>query len=913
MREKNSVTYITKARIKYTLVLVLLTFVFAVTLRPVTIAAKKAEATSMRLEKTEGTVNLTTQNGLELPIREKGKLYSGYTLSTKSASYAYVSLDDKKAIKLDESSKVSVKKKGKKIELYVISGKIFFNVKEPLKNDETMQIRTSNMVTGIRGTSAIVEVVDANHTIVSLLDGKVMLISKDMETDEWEEILLTAGEVADIRSIVNTTEKPESTVTVKKMEENSIPGFASLEILKDITLQERITEDTKGKFDLLQIILQAEERLKKDQEEARKRKKDIDESLSEREKGKGSESVSESPIIPDEDPIPMEDITLTGADITFEKFSEAIKTYKNITLNVTDATYPMKFTSTLEIPTADTVTINSAANTPLTFSLGNKDAGKLINNGTLHLNTKLINQVSIKNNTGAVMTIKGQLVNDTEAAFENMGTIKDEERTNPEALIANAGVFTMTSGSVESKNTTALENAGTMDISGSTKITGGSNGILNLGGGNLTVHGLGTVITGKDSGITSNGILTIRDGATVRGEKNGIVNNEIDGHKGSLVLGSATVERTGTRESRTEYAVNTVTEFTIEIGTTPMIRAKIKINVCNLPNISIPKGEWNEFKRFGTEKLTLTGEGVTFDGLKEAFDNYYTDVTLEITTATQPMNLTSNLEISTRSAITVNPAATNPGSLEIAAGPGKLVNNGMLKLNTDLINNCQMENNGTITLHGVLKNNERGVFNNTGIINTRENNSADCIENAGKFVMSRGKITFGEAVNVFSNKGELTVEDGTIENLGSTGIGINNSGTTNIAGGTIKAWEAVRTTNKMTITGGNIMGVSLGVHADTGDLTMNGSTVKISGNERAGLELNGTNTKCHLLNGTIESTNGYALNSKDGNTRYIIEFSGATIRAKDRAKVCSSLKNYFPEIREVADGWYILMSLPQLN
>ncbi|MEG2775275.1 MAG: hypothetical protein RR906_07685, partial [Acetivibrio sp.] len=383
--------------------------------------------------------------------------------------------------------------------------------------------------------------------------------------------------------------------------------------------------------------------------------------------------------------------------------------------------------------------------------------------------------------------------------------------------------------------------------------------------------------------------------------------------KGSLVLGSATVERTGTRESRTEYAVNTVTEFTIEIGTTPMIRAKIKINVCNLPNISIPKGEWNEFKRFGTEKLTLTGEGVTFDGLKEAFDNYYTDVTLEITTATQPMNLTSNLEISTRSAITVNPAATNPGSLEIAAGPGKLVNNGMLKLNTDLINNCQMENNGTITLHGVLKNNERGVFNNTGIINTRENNSADCIENAGKFVMSRGKITFGEAVNVFSNKGELTVEDGTIENLGSTGIGINNSGTTNIAGGTIKAWEAVRTTNKMTITGGNIMGVSLGVHADTGDLTMNGSTVKISGNERAGLELNGTNTKCHLLNGTIESTNGYALNSKDGNTRYIIEFSGATIRAKDRAKVCSSLKNYITEIREVADGWYILMNLAQLN
>lgn len=46
------------------------------------------------------------------------------------------------------------------LELYVRSGSLFFDVTEPLEEDESMDIRTSTMAVGIRGTSGWVEVED---------------------------------------------------------------------------------------------------------------------------------------------------------------------------------------------------------------------------------------------------------------------------------------------------------------------------------------------------------------------------------------------------------------------------------------------------------------------------------------------------------------------------------------------------------------------------------------------------------------------------------------------------------------------------------------------------------------------------------------------------------------------------------
>ena len=126
-------------------------------------AAEDASAAAMRLTKTTGTVDVTNSRGRELSLRDDMRLYSGYHVETQETSYAWISLDNTKLTKLDAVSELEVRKAGKELELLLNSGQLYFNVTEPLNNDESLSIRTSTMVTGIRGTSGWVRVVDQWH------------------------------------------------------------------------------------------------------------------------------------------------------------------------------------------------------------------------------------------------------------------------------------------------------------------------------------------------------------------------------------------------------------------------------------------------------------------------------------------------------------------------------------------------------------------------------------------------------------------------------------------------------------------------------------------------------------------------------------------------------------------------------
>ncbi|MEG1569493.1 MAG: hypothetical protein RR349_08055, partial [Oscillospiraceae bacterium] len=80
-------------------------------------AADSAVAVNMNIESYQGNVMLKKSDGKKLTVKEKLRLYSGNVLSTELKSYVIINLDDKKAVKLDEKSKVIVKKKNKKQEL----------------------------------------------------------------------------------------------------------------------------------------------------------------------------------------------------------------------------------------------------------------------------------------------------------------------------------------------------------------------------------------------------------------------------------------------------------------------------------------------------------------------------------------------------------------------------------------------------------------------------------------------------------------------------------------------------------------------------------------------------------------------------------------------------------------------------
>lgn len=161
-------------------------------------AARAADnkASMVKVIRTEGTVGISKSSGKDVPLIKNMQLYNGYQADTQEESYAWISLDDTKLSKLDAMSGASVRKQGKKLELLLESGNLFFNITEPLEDDEALTIRTSTTVIGIRGTCGWVEVVDGWRTQVWLLEGRVEIGVIDPVSGQEKRGTLSAGEMA---------------------------------------------------------------------------------------------------------------------------------------------------------------------------------------------------------------------------------------------------------------------------------------------------------------------------------------------------------------------------------------------------------------------------------------------------------------------------------------------------------------------------------------------------------------------------------------------------------------------------------------------------------------------------------------------------------------------------------------------
>lgn len=187
----------------------------------------EAEATTMSLVKTEGTVHVQDDSEKDVPLLENMGLYSGYHLETQTVSYAWINLDSVKLAKMDESSKIELQKDDKKLEILLKAGSIFFRVTEPLKDGETMNIRTSTMSVGIRGTCGWVE-----ENRVYILEGSVEVMASG------ETAQVSAGEMAE----VSVTESGETEITVQPYAEEYVAPFALVELEADTDLSAAVLE-----------------------------------------------------------------------------------------------------------------------------------------------------------------------------------------------------------------------------------------------------------------------------------------------------------------------------------------------------------------------------------------------------------------------------------------------------------------------------------------------------------------------------------------------------------------------------------------------------------------------------------------------------------------------------------------------
>lgn len=190
-----------------------------------------ASAASMHLRKTEGTVSVSDAEGQSVAPAENLGLYSGYGVGTEAESYAWIDLDHVKLAKMDQSSQISVSKEDKALSIDVISGSLFFNVTEPLADDETMDIRTSTMAVGIRGTCGWVEIPEADVMRVYILEGTVMCTAGE------NTAAVGAGEMAEMTA--------EGEITVEKFSVLGVPDFVAKELEADESLNQAV-KDASG-------------------------------------------------------------------------------------------------------------------------------------------------------------------------------------------------------------------------------------------------------------------------------------------------------------------------------------------------------------------------------------------------------------------------------------------------------------------------------------------------------------------------------------------------------------------------------------------------------------------------------------------------------------------------------------------
>lgn len=209
---------------KYTYLTAALLTLAAVSL----LTACSLKATTMNLARSEGTVGILDASRKSVEPVEDLKLYSGYQMSTQQQSYAWINLDQVKLAKMDQVTDVEIQKEGRDLTLLLNAGSLYFNVSEPLKEDETMSIRSSNMAVGIRGTSGWVDMPTPDRMLVHILEGTVQCLVADPESGQSQSASVSAGQTA-----VMTLSGGQVSLTVSQFRESDIPPFVKGELTEE--------------------------------------------------------------------------------------------------------------------------------------------------------------------------------------------------------------------------------------------------------------------------------------------------------------------------------------------------------------------------------------------------------------------------------------------------------------------------------------------------------------------------------------------------------------------------------------------------------------------------------------------------------------------------------------------------------
>lgn len=760
-------------------------------------AAAAAVGTTLRLEKTEGTVTVESASGKSLSLRNGMRLYSGTKIKTSEGSYAYISLDSGKAVKLGASSESEVRKSGKKLELNLLSGELFFDVTVPLEKDESLNIRTSTMVTGVRGTSGYAVVYDCYHSEIVLLEGH-LTVHKTLGSTGGSMVEINGGEKA-IAAPLREEQNDQIQLTVESVKEESVPGFVAVEVKDDLNLQDRI--DKNSPLSVPKIIGDAQQRLEADEkqaaEAAKETQKKLDEQKKEEEKSKPVQVFESSGTqtggggggggAAPSKPAP-EEITLHG-NIRSKHLKEALDQAKRVILAgdvvltvdkdveiPVGKTVTMRSGATATVETGKTMAVTGTMNMENGSSLTNSENGKFAINSTnsLHLGGTFTNMggLSVGTEDGSKaglleLDAGGNLINRSlvnvyaHSILRNAGTIDStgDIAVRGGASMDNTGTYGMTGGWLKLYKTASLTNSGT----------------FNMGGGDFRSEGVD---------LTNSGTFNMTSG-TFKSNGTALVNRGTATISGGTMSGFGCVIDTSAGKGLTLQGETTVVMLEDEVmpgeAVPCVIRGQFTWNDGSLkakhtsyfpdyknhggPAEIVNRGDDGYIATFAGDVRNLTR--TEFSWLQDALNiTHVKIVNLDLTGSGPDAKLNDGLTIPEDTTLNLK-----NGGLIVPTGK-KLTNNGTITSGGTLVNaaDATLTNNGTITLSGGQLLNlgrvENGMNHSIMLENraTIQNGDKQASNTPATFI-SQGTLTIGPDC-IFNNSGSFT-NKGTCTNGGT--------------------------------------------------------------------------------------------------------------------------------------------------
>jgi len=674
-------------------------------------AASKIKSTTVKLSSTSGTVTVKNASGKKQTVKEDMNLYSGYTIKTGKDSYAYVALDKSKAVKIDSLSEIEIRKSGRKLELYIIDGSIFCNVEEKLKSDESLNIRTNTMITGIRGTSVQFDV-DGKDFAAKFFDGSGE--SVDLGTGKKYKIeagsKFVGGESADGAQGLAKMDNILDELSASAAEEIQGNEELAARIAKtfDTSTTELVNDIKEALPEMKAADQKAQEEKIKELEAAEKASSVVDDALKKSQVAKESEEKSSSgsgsgetkPVTPTPTPV----VTTTYAI----NLPDDVATYFEITnpkVNGVAVTKSAVNEYEVEEGATFTCTVTKASGLTLQFSKGTYSSNtySLVVNAdttvTASATVKGVNAIAIKNALNSTIPTEYETVEITLPA--DTANVLTFTASGSGITTSSGAVYTVIKGTdfgftVSAANGVEFtaSNAGTVNnnyyhfTADTTKTITGS---VKLSGVNARSNE--TALTGKISSITFDTVTVTLPNDVDEFLSFNVSSEDVTATNGSIytvIKGGKfefTVATTDVAITLSPSLTPTSGKYTVDTSTSKSYTASISLN-SNITSITVPTGDTLVIDTLFTNDKTLAIKG------NVVFKNGFTN------------NSNGTITINSGSTVTVKGTTINnniinvKGQLILDTG-STLTNNGSRTI--FVASGSSIENKTSITNDGIIR------------------------------------------------------------------------------------------------------------------------------------------------------------------------------------------------------------------